>query len=45
MDELLPFCCADQYLDLVALGLVADVMDMRSDETRFLVLEGMRQEH
>lgn len=45
MDELLPFCCADQYLDLVALGLVADVMDMRSDETRFLVLEGMKPEN
>lgn len=45
MDELLPFCCADQYLDLVALGLVADVMDMRSKETRFLVLEGMKPEN
>lgn len=45
MDEKLPFVCADQYLDLVALGLVADVMDMRSPETRFLVLEGMKPEN
>lgn len=45
MDEKLPFCCADQYLDLVALGLIADVMDMRSPETRFLVLEGMKPEN
>lgn len=45
MDELLPFCCADQYIDLVALGLVADVMDMRYPETRFLTLEGMKPEN
>lgn len=45
MDRLLDFCCADNYLDLVALGLVADVMDMRSPETRFLVLEGMKPEN
>lgn len=45
MDSKLTFCCADQYLDLVALGLVADVMDMRSKETRFLVMEGMKPEY
>lgn len=45
MDEMLPFCCADQYLDLVALGLIADVMDMRSPETRFLAQEGMKPEN
>lgn len=45
MDELLPFCCADQYIDLVALGLIADVMDMRYPETRFLTLEGMKPEN
>lgn len=45
MDEKLPFCCADQYLDLLALGLIADVMDMRSPETRFLVQEGMKPEN
>lgn len=45
MDEMLPFCCADQYIDLVALGLVADVMDMRYPETRFLTQEGMKPEN
>lgn len=45
MDDMLPFCCADQYLDLVALGLISDVMDMRSPETRFLTLEGMKPEN
>lgn len=32
---------ADQYLDLVALGLVADMMDLRSLETRRLVDKGL----
>lgn len=45
MDTMLELCIADQYLDLVALGLVADVMDMRSKETRFLVMEGMKPEN
>lgn len=45
MDDLLPYCCADQYLDLVAIGLVSDVMDMRSDETRFLIKEGLKPEN
>lgn len=45
MDNQLPFICADMYLDLVALGLVADVMDMRSDETRFLIFEGLKPEN
>lgn len=45
MDAILPFMCADNYLDLVALGLVADVMDMRSDETRFLIFEGLKPEN
>lgn len=45
MDKQLPFICADMYLDLVALGLVADVMDMRSDETRFLIFEGLKPEN
>lgn len=33
---------ADKYLDLVALGMVADGMDLRNLETRFLVLEGLK---
>lgn len=45
MDTILPFMCADNYLDLVALGLVSDVMDMRSDETRFLIFEGLKPEN
>lgn len=32
---------ADQYLDLVALGLVADMMDLRSFETRRLIDKGL----
>lgn len=45
------FCCyidkvmnvdyADQFLDLVALGLVGDMMDMRDFETRHLVVRGL----
>lgn len=45
MDNLLPYVCADNYLDLVALGLVSDVMDLKSDETRFLVQEGLKPEN
>lgn len=45
LDSKLDFVCADQYLDLVAIGLVADVMDMRSDETRFLIQEGLKPEN
>lgn len=33
---------ADKYLDLVALGMVADDMDLRNYETRYLVLEGIK---
>lgn len=45
LDDLLSFACADKYLDLVALGNVADVMDLRSPETRFLVIEGLKPEN
>lgn len=34
---------ADSYLDLVAIGNIADVMDMRSFETRYLVDKGLQQ--
>ncbi|MEG0253538.1 MAG: hypothetical protein RR667_05605, partial [Muribaculaceae bacterium] len=40
-DDLLTFVIADKYLDLVALGLAADVMDFRSPETRFMIQEGL----
>lgn len=33
------------YLDLVAMGNVADMMDLRSPETRYLVYEGLKQEN
>ncbi|MGL6184737.1 MAG: DHH family phosphoesterase [Clostridium chrysemydis] len=34
---------ADNYLDLVALGMVADDMDLRNSETRYLVLSGLNK--
>lgn len=33
---------ADEYLDLVALGNVADVMNLKSEETRYYVYEGIK---
>ena len=33
------------YLDLVAMGNVADMMDLRSPETRYLVYEGLKYEN
>ncbi|APH20849.1 DHH family phosphoesterase [Clostridium botulinum] len=34
---------ADKYLDLVALGNIADQMDLRNYETRYLTLSGVKQ--
>lgn len=34
---------AHEYMDLVATGLVSDLMDVRNYETRFLVLEGLKE--
>lgn len=34
---------ANGYLDLVATGVIGDSMDLRNPETRFLVLEGLKQ--
>ncbi len=34
---------ADEYLDLVALANISDVMDMRSYETKYLVEKGLHQ--
>ena len=45
LDEELSFINADEYLDLVAIGNVGDVMDLRSDETRFLCYEGLNSEN
>ena len=36
---------ANKYLDLVALGMVADMMDMRELETRYYTLEGLKEEN
>lgn len=44
LDDKLTLVCADRWLDLVALGNVADVMDLRSPETRFLVMEGLKDD-
>ena len=41
MDELLNVDYADDYLDLVALGMVADMMDLRNFETRHLITRGL----
>ena len=41
LDSLLHVNYADQYLDLVALGILADVMDLRDFETRYLVDTGL----
>ena len=41
IDELLNIDYADQFLDLVALGMVADMMDLRDYETRHLITRGL----
>ena len=41
LDSLLNVDYANQYLDLVALGILADVMDLRDFETRYLVDTGL----
>ena len=41
MDELLNTDYANDYLDLVALGMVADMMDLRDFETRHLITRGL----
>lgn len=43
IDILLNEDYADLFLDLVALGLVADMMDLRDFETRRLVDKGLSQ--
>jgi len=41
-EELGYYGLADEYLDLVALGNIADVIDMRSLETRYYTLKGLQ---
>ena len=40
-DKMYGFDFADHYLDLVALGVVGDSMDLRNLETRYLTLKGL----
>lgn len=41
IDNLFDKNVADDFLDIVALGLIGDVMDMRDYETHYLVQEGL----
>lgn len=41
IDQWLEVHDADDFIDLVMLGLVGDMMDIRNMETRFLIQEGM----
>ena len=41
IDELMNTDYAEQYRDLVALGLIADMMDMRDFETKHLIMSGL----
>ena len=40
LDQLLGVDHADKYLDLVALGMIADMMDLRYFETKHLIQLG-----
>lgn len=41
IDELLNVDYAEQFLDLVALGMIADMMDLRDFETKHLINKGL----
>lgn len=43
LDNLLGESNADQYLDLVAVGNIGDMMDLRSFETKHLIQEGLKE--
>lgn len=43
IDEMLNSDCADDFLDLVALGLISDVMSLKYFETRHLITLGLKQ--
>ena len=42
IDALLNVSYADEYLDLVSLGLIADMMDMRDFETKYFIEAGIK---
>lgn len=41
LDELAGYNYANQFLDLTALGLIGDMMDLRNFETKYLIEEGL----
>ena len=41
IDSLLGYNYANNFIDLVALGLIADMVDMRDFETRHLITLGL----
>lgn len=43
LDTRLDVNFADKYLDLLALGMIADSCDLRDLESRYLVLQGLKQ--
>lgn len=45
LDSLLNSSFAWNFVDLVALGLVGDMMSLLEDETRFLITEGFKKEN
>ena len=45
IDKILEVNYANEYLDLVALGLTADMMSLHSFETRYLITKGFKKEN
>lgn len=45
IDSMMKYNHAESYIDLVALGLTADMMDTRSLETKHLINKGFKQEN
>ena len=45
LDSLLNSNYANNYLDLVAIGMCGDMMDLRSIETKHLILKGFKEEN
>ncbi len=43
IDDIMQKVNSYQYLDLVAIGLIGDMMDIRSLETKSLIFEGLKQ--
>lgn len=43
IDKILKLNTANQYLDLVSIGMIADSCDLRNLESRYLTLQGLKQ--